>query len=127
MATPYEAQLEWIQRNHTRKPRARSVGGLVTRLVDGLDNAARAAASSAAAAMSELVDDDFRAHCRLVIGKGNRLTVNVDHASLIYPMRSKWLSLLTRTLVTGRQVGGVRSVGFAYGRSGVALNERASK
>ena len=124
MTTPQETQLEWIQRNHTRQPRARSVGGVVARLVDSLDNADRAGVRSAAAVLSEFVDDDFRAHCRLVMGKGNRLTVNVDHPSLIYSMRTKWHSLLTRTLVTDHRVDGVRSIGFAYGRDGIALGER---
>ena len=124
MATPQEIQLEWIQRNHTRRLRARSVGGVVARLVDGLDNAARAGVLSAAAVLSDFVDDDFRAHCRLVMGKGNRLTVNVDHPSLIYSMRTKWHSLMTRTLMTDHRVDGVRSIGFAYGRDGIALGGR---
>lgn len=125
MATPYETQLDWIQRNHRRKPRARSVGGVVARLVAGLDNASRVGVRGAAAVLSGLVDDDFREHCRLVMGTGNRLTVNVDHASLIYTMRARWLSPLTRALVTDHRADGVRSVGFAYGRDGVALSERA--
>lgn len=127
MATLWETQLDWIQRNRRRSPRARSAGGLMVRLVDGLDDKARAGVRDAANSLSALVDDDFREHCRLTPGAGDRLMVNVDHAGLVYPMRAKWLPLLTRELVAGRRSGGARSIAFAYGRDGIAVGKPATK
>lgn len=127
MATLHETQLDWIQRNRRRMPRARSVGGLMARVVDGLDDKARAGVRDAANSLSALVDDDFRAHCRLTPGAGDRLTVNVDHASLVYPMRAKWLPLLMRELVTGHRRGGTRDITFAYGRDGITVGKPATE
>lgn len=126
MATLHETQLDWIQQNRRRTPRARSAGGLMARLVDGLDDKAWAGVRDTANSLSALVDDEFRNHCRLTPGTGGRLTVNVDHAGLVYPMRAKWLPLLTRELVAGHRGYGVRSITFAYGQDGVAVGRSAT-
>ena len=99
----------------------------MARLVDGLDDKARAGVRDAANSLSALVDEDFREHCRLTPGTGDRLMVNVDHAGLVYPMRAKWLPLLTRELLAGHRSGGARSIVFAYGRDGIAVGKPATK
>ncbi len=127
MATLHETQLDWIQRNRRRSPRARSVAGLMARLVDGLDDKTWAGVRDTANLLSALVDDDFRKHCRLTPGTGGRLTVSVDHAGLVYAMRAKWLPLLTRELMTGHRGGGARSITFTYGQDGVSVGKPATE
>ena len=123
MTTLQETQLEWIQQNKRRTPRARSVGGLMARLAERLSDKGRALLRDTATSLTEVVDDDFRNHCRLTLRADGRLTINVDHASLVYAMRAQWLPLLTRVFVTEKPGRCVRSITFSYGLDGIAVGK----
>ena len=127
MTTLREKQLDWIQRNRRRTARARSVGGLMARLAERLGDKAWAGVRDTATSLIEFVDDDFREHCRLTLAADGRLTINVDHAGLVYAMRAQWLPLVTRVVVAGNPGRGVRSITFSYGLDGVAVGKPAAE
>ena len=97
----------------------------MARLAERLGDKALAGVRDAATSLIEFVDDDFRDHCRLTLGAGGRLTVNVDDARLNYTMRAKWLPLLTRVLVEGKHGRHVRSISFSYGLDGIEVGKPA--
>ena len=126
MTSLYETQLDWIQKNRRRASRARSVGGLMSRLADDLADKAWAGVLETATLLAGFVDAEVRKHCRLTLSTGGRLAINVDHAGLIYSMRAKWIATLTRILVEGDSGRGVRSITFCYGQDGVSVGMPAS-
>ena len=126
MTVDYETRLCWIQKNRYRPSRVRSVSRLMSRLADSLGDRAWAVVRDAATSLAEHVDEDFRKHCRLTLAAGGQLVVHVDHGSLIYSMRTKWTTTLTRVLVNGDGFRDVRSIQFRYGLDGITVGLSAS-
>ena len=68
-----------------------------------------------------LVDDEFRAHCRLAGLNNGVLVVNVDEPARVSEMRHRWLAPLRRA-VSGRGKNvRVGTIVFTLGTTGVAI------
>jgi len=119
-------RLKWIQANRTRRDRTLRVGDTIERLVDLAAGSGAEEVSRVAAIVSDLVDDDFRRCCGLVFGEEGVVVINVDHPTLVQPMRLRWLVTLREALVGRRIPTPVRRVVFAYGEGGVVLEGRES-
>ena len=113
-----DRRLEWVRRNRAKTDRARPVGGAVERLVGQIGGKGTIAACSAAEAIADAVDDEFRTHCRVFVADGRRLIINVDHAALVYPMRIRWLSPLRKALSRSRLPD---AIAFEFGNAGVSV------
>jgi hypothetical protein len=72
-----------------------------------------------AAAMAGIVDDEFRAHCRVGRVSASHLVVHVDAHDLVYSMRVNWLFRLRHALGGGG--GRFARIEFRYGLDGVAV------
>ncbi len=112
-------QLKWVQANRAEKSRACAAGDLVKRVAEQVLQGAYGAAEDAAGRLSEIVDDEFREHCRVVECRGGVLRINVDEPAWGYVMRQRWSSRI-------RQVLGyrVKNVLFEYGDTGVRIPNR---
>ncbi len=121
MDVQYSSRLEWAQRNRTRKRRAQPVGVWMGRLADRLTETAQAGVGEVARQLAEIVDEEFRTHCRVVLTDRHRLRVCVDHVALVYPMRAKWLRCLGKTARERHWGGKVREIEFVYGTEGATL------
>ncbi len=110
-----DRRLEWIQANRTKASRSRPVGGVIERLVGQLAERAQGE-QVALEAVGEVVDDEFRAHCRVSSDHRGAVVVWVNDASLVYVMRRQWHSALSAALRCPRN--GVR---FEYGTAGRPL------
>ena len=115
-------QLEWVQRNRARSDRTRQAGLPIRQLVRGLEVAGLPVAGKLAAVIAEVVDQEFRRHCRITLVEGKTLTVSVDEASMVYAMRIRWLKLL-HTVLSAHS--GIRRIAFRFGCEGLPLPARA--
>lgn len=102
-------------------------GALMHRLLTGLSTGVESCPDALVAAVAETVDVEFRNHCRLAMGSGRTLRVNVDRPEFVAVMRRRWSAQLRRKLggLGGRSaVGEIR---FSAGVSGRSIPEpRAS-
>ncbi len=121
-----DGRLKWIQANRTRRDRTRRVGEMIERLVEQAAGTGAEEASRVAAIVADLVDDDFRQCCRLVFGEEGVVVINVDHPTLVQPMRQRWLVSLREAMVGRRTPTRIRRIVFAYGEVGVMLGGRES-
>lgn len=121
-----DGRLKWIQANNTRRNRTRLVGGMIERLVKQAAGAGAEEVSRVAAVVADLVDDDFRRCCRLVLGEEGVVVINVDHPALVQPIRQRWLVPLREALLGRRTPARVRRIVFAYGEVGVMLGGQES-
>ena len=112
-------QLRWIQRNRGKRDRVREAGTLIqelTQRTEAADDAARIATAIAGA-----VDREFRTHCRIATTHSATLVIRVDEASLVYPMRLRWLSALARGLAEIRVGRRISRIIFQFGNAGVEI------
>jgi hypothetical protein len=114
-------QLEWIQKNRSRRPRTRLAGVWVERLARKADS--NELLSPIAEAVADLVDEEFRTHCRLADIRAGTLVVQVDRASLVYPMRLHWLRPLSRRLRERAATRRIGRISFEFGNAGVCVPE----
>ena len=117
----YSRQLRWIQANHGRRDSTQVAGACVERIVDRVVVTGRDAAVEAICALADIVDQRFRAHCRIVVTERRVLVVNVDDPLLVCTLRSQWLLPLRETL-RGRRCGNLGGgVMFVFGREGIGF------
>lgn len=109
-----DTQLEWVQRNRSRKSRVQPLGVWAERVVSQVDADGLTAARSMAHALSPLVDEQFREHCRVARVGRRRVIIHVDDPALVYQMRMRWVPALR----SARRIG---SLWFEFGTSGVTL------
>ncbi|MBI4717046.1 MAG: hypothetical protein HY763_04520 [Planctomycetes bacterium] len=112
--------LEWIQRNRARRERATAIG----RLAEEMGKAATVAHTdlrAAAEALSLLVDDEFREHCRLSSPEHGTLVVCVDQPTRVFAVRARWAECLRRALRKRGGLANFRSLSFEWGDKGMSL------
>lgn len=81
-------------------------------------------AESAAEALSEIVDDEFRQSCRVAAFTRNVLTIHVHPAAMVDVMRRKWSTKIKRELPVLLSRG-ISRVAFQAGSGGAAIGEAA--
>lgn len=113
-------QLQWVIHNRKRRRPPQRIGGAVAKLVDSLHESDEQR-SKLADTISVLVDDDFRAHCRVAEVLSGELLLHVDRATLVSVMVRRWASELTRALAARSDPPRIRAVRFAFGEAGVAI------
>lgn len=116
-------QLEWIQRNRGTRDYVRSIGTLSRQLTGRIEPGD--VVVEIAAGIAELVDEEFRCHCRVGAARGATVVIRVDEASLIYAMRLQWRARLGEALLarsTGRRV---HRIVFEFGNRGVCIPKPA--
>ncbi|MGB2986961.1 MAG: DciA family protein [Phycisphaerae bacterium] len=97
------------------------IGACVEKLVARAGVQGDAAAQALASAITELVDDEFRSHCRVTVMDGRTLVINVDGPGLVYPMRMRWLAPLRRAQSASSWGHRVNKIVFEFGTTGVVL------
>ena len=131
---PRDGRLKWVQANRTRRGRTRSVGPLISGLVERGPVASVEEALAAAGAIAAVMDDEFRAHCRVTVPDKRTLVINVDSAALVYPIRLRWLSRLQEQLSSSggklafaNLLAGVPAAIGSHFSSGAALKQFSSE
>ncbi|MFQ5590601.1 MAG: DciA family protein [Phycisphaerae bacterium] len=121
-----DGRLAWVQRNRVRRgcSRERRLGYLAASVARGLHLAGDELAPTAASIIAEVVDEEFKAHCRLASVHNGRIVINVDQPALVYHMRMRWLELLTAAFSADKAARSIVRVVFEYGEGGVVwINE----
>jgi hypothetical protein len=116
-------QLVWVHKNRRKKGRGRLVGDLMQTLVQRVSSEGEPGSKELASIITDTVDQEFLAHCRLAEIARRTLVINVDPAALVYSMRQRWGEVLRKALLAGCR-GTVTNVTFKYGRTGMALSGR---
>lgn len=116
-------RLDWVRRNRARTDRVQTIGAPVRQILSGVEASGFAASRESVDLLSEIVDDEFRRHCRVAV-MGRRLLVNVDQESLVYPMRMRWHVPLNEVFGRQRRRSGIRDIIFDYGKRGIRLARR---
>ena len=114
-------QLAWVTRNRARESRVVSIGSLVNQLTLTIGEADPGFAADLAPSIAGLVDDEFRVHCRLAGTNQGTLLVSVDRASLVYPMRQRWLLVLRDAIARSARWPRLKQVRFEYGSVGIRV------
>ncbi len=117
-----DPRLKWIQANRRTKDRMQRAFVPIQRLTENmLSGAGVEAARQAALVVADIVDDEFRVHCRLWSAGRGTLIVQVDNPALVCAMRLRWSGPLNEglsTVKTGRLTGGIV---FCYGEAGIRI------
>jgi hypothetical protein len=116
------SRLEWVQRNRTRRERTASIGAATGRFVRDLWTQTVEPAQQAADALAEIVDEDFRRHCRVAEWARGQLAIQVDEPAMLVVIRLKWASRIKREL-PGRLSRRLNRVVFSQGRAGVPVGD----
>lgn len=118
-------KLKWVIKNRRTRRAPRRIGVAIERLAGELGDIGRSSAVLAGA-VGELVDANFRAHCRVTVLNDGQMVVYVDRSALVSDMRRRWQTTLNNGLAANRRGNGVSSVRFAYGTVGtpIASNEQ---
>lgn len=122
MADLRRTQLEWVQRNRAPRSRAVAAGQAVTDFAKHLWATDIGPAEAAADALSELVDETFRRHCRVAAFNRNVLTVHVEQAALVDVMRRNWSTKIRREL-PALLSRGISRVVFQHGSAGAIIGD----
>ena len=116
-----ETQLRWVMQNRSRSDRPRQAGTVIARMLKERWEADAERLAEVGANIDVLVDDEFRAHCRLAGLSRGVLTINVDDPAQVSEMRHRWLAPLRRA-VSGRGKNvRVSTIVFALGAAGVTI------
>lgn len=116
-----QAQLARIQENRAQRVRVVSAGVLIKRLAERIRDRSFGPASEVASIVAELVDDEFRRHCRVAAVRAGRVDFSVDRGNLVWPMRVRWAEKLTAELATRHASRSIRGITFRFGRGGVEV------
>lgn len=105
------------------KGRVQRVGTLIQRLVKETLVGGFVPAQAVASAISAVVDEDFRSHCRVAVTDQRTLVINVDSAPLVYLMRLRWSSAVLEALsgLSGRWQ--INRIVFEFGTAGIHLDQ----
>ncbi len=118
---PHKQQLKWAQVNRTRWDRTRLVGASMTHLVGEAAITRVGAALEAASMVADLVDEEFRAHCRIVVTEARTLVINVDDSAQACTLRSRWLLPVREALRIRKSSKLSGEVVFAFGHEGIGF------
>lgn len=116
-------QLEWVQRNRTRRSRTKQAGEEISRFADDVQRREVEPAMSAAAAVAPIVDEEFRRHCRVGGTAGGVVTIYVVPAQMISVMQRKWYEPLRGAMAARGGPWRGATIRFASGQDGVAVPE----
>ncbi len=114
-----DPRLKWIQANRRKTERVQRASVPIQRLTEsmlagaGVEGAKRVALEAAA-----IVDDEFRAHCRIWSADRGALIVYVDDPALVWPMRLRWSGPLRERLVSVKAGHLAHGIVFRYGEAG---------
>jgi hypothetical protein len=116
MTTQSNAQLGWVQANRSKRVRWCHVSASIERVAQRISAMGDAQATETIAArVAGMVDDAFRAHCRIALPDERTLVISVDRPAMVYAMRAQWLNRL------GEGLPGRRRIVFEYGNAGTKL------
>ncbi len=115
-----EGHLAWVQRNAQRPERIRAIGGPVKRLMDAIVADAGVTAALVAT-IADVVDEEFKSHCRLSVSGRGDLYVQVDSAPLVSVMQRRWKVALTEALCKRPRKDRIQRILFDYGHAGFGL------
>ncbi len=112
--------LEWIQANRTPPTHVRDIGSAAA------DVARRAEAKQelprrVADALGGMVDEEFRAHCRVASVSRGCLTIHVDHEKLVFLIKNRWLLPLKDALPRVCRTVPLTRIVFEYGKDGLRV------
>jgi hypothetical protein len=119
-----DRRLYWVGRNRTRPDRTRNAGKLLADFARSVEGPG-ADLATAAAAISPVVDDDFRQHATVAAVGGGVLTVHVSEPGLVAGVRLQWSKALLAALQQERAFASIRRVVFEYGAGGTRLRNQA--
>ncbi len=91
-------QMEWVIRNRTRRVRTITIGKAVTEFAENLQTRDIEPLEKLAAALDQLVDDEFRTRCRVAGWSQGVLRICVDDPAQVSLMRIQWGSRIKREL-----------------------------
>ena len=80
-------QLDWVRRNRAGKEAVQRAGMIVARVAGRLDQETLGVCREIGVALADLVDGDFRRHCRVAGLRGGTLVITVDHPARVASMR----------------------------------------
>lgn len=116
------AQLLWVQKNRgPRADRTHSAGKLVLEFARALGETQVEGLGRLAEVVAQIVDVQFREHCRVAEVREGVLRVCVDEPGLIPVLRMKWAESLPGELRKRRARPAVREVRFEHGGAGATI------
>jgi len=116
-------QMIWVQRNRGRPQKAIRAGVAAERLENLLRKRNANVSDSVLRVLGELVDIEFRQHCRIGDICGGVLTIYVDRPELVYLMSIRWSLRLRERLLDACRMVFIDKVAFEVGHGGLALAE----
>ncbi len=125
-----DSRLQWIQANRGKKERAQRAAVPIQRLVENmLAGTGVEAAKRVASVAADIVDEEFRTHCRIWSIQRGAVIVHVDDPTLVSPMRLRWLGPLRERLVSVKAGHLAHGIIFRYGEAGfrVALGQDSER
>lgn len=114
--------MEWVQRNRTPRNRSMPAGAAVADFARKLWTQDIGPAEAAADALTDLVDEEFRRHCRVAALAKNVLTIQVHPAAMVEVMRRKWSTRIKREL-PAMLSRGINRVAFQHGSAGAVIGD----
>lgn len=118
-------KLRQAQFNRGPESRETRIGELARQLVER--SAIPARLVGVAEAVSALVDDEFRAHCRVERFSGGELVIQVDRADLLWEFGRRWPIDLRQGLSRRGRHGHVQKVTFVRGTTGVCIGQSTNR
>lgn len=125
-----DSRLKWIQLNRGKKERAQRAAVPIQRLVENmLAGAGVETAKRVALLATDIVDEEFRTHCRIGSGQRGAVIIYVDDPTLVCPMRLRWSEPLRERLVSVKAGHLAHGIVFRYGEAGfrVALGKNCAR
>ena len=114
-------QLEWVVKNRAKRDRVSRAGIAIEQVVTTVEQRGLEPALVVAQALTSIVDDEFRRHCRVAGAMGGRVTIQVDAAPLVSAMRMKWLTAVREGLGAADRRWGGGTIAFEFGQLGVEV------
>lgn len=111
-------RLRCVQRNRFRTLRDRSLGQLAGDLAADLRKLEDDSAARIAELLTPIVDDEFRACCRIAKFEQGTLCISVDPPEQVFPMRRKWVYDLRDALRRVMRGPSLTHVAFEPGTAG---------
>lgn len=113
-------RLEWVMRNRVPRTRTTPANVAIATLVEKVWANALEPAEEAAAALAEVVDEEFSRHCRIAKWQSGWLVVVVDDFAMMPLLRRQWGGRI-RTAWPQLGLKPLKRISFEYGRSGAPL------
>ena len=113
-------RLEWLMRNRAKPARMTPANAAITALVEKVWANDVEPAEEAASALAEVVDDEFRRHCRVAKWQAGWLRIEVDEFSMMPLLRHQWAGPI-RAAWPALGLKALKRISFEHGRSGVPI------